>query len=386
MRRIIDGIDAAASRWRDARFEPRRLAREAVAARTGYSLAIVDYALDRLFEVLTAEGIASIIADELGSLDVLDGFVQRGTRGRARALALGRVCIVASRTTVGVAIVPAIFALVAKCEVLVKDREDRLAAAFFETLGEELPELRDSAVARCWRGNEGTLDLRAFDGVVAFGEEITLRQIGERLTPRTRFIPFGPKASAGYIPREALGDEAAAASIARRAATDVVLYETEGCLSMHVLFIEDGAAVTPQRFRELLGESVRALATAFPPSREPATAAASAIAGELATFRGGSDRLYVSPSLEEAPLFLPRAPALHHVDGPQDALRYLERHGIELEALAVAGCRDDLASLAMGAKAGRIVPFGRMQAPPLGAFHGGRPRVAEFVRWIGDET
>jgi hypothetical protein len=34
----------------------------------------------------------------------------------------------------------------------------------------------------------------------------------------------------------------------------------------------------------------------------------------------------------------------------------------------------------------RIAAFGALQSPPLHAYHGGRPRIAEFVRWVTDET
>jgi hypothetical protein len=36
--------------------------------------------------------------------------------------------------------------------------------------------------------------------------------------------------------------------------------------------------------------------------------------------------------------------------------------------------------------ASRIARFGSLQIPQLGGFHGGRPRIADFVRWIVDET
>ena len=235
VRQIIAAIGAAAARWNDRRFEVRQRTREAVAARTGYSLATVEYAFDRIFEILTANRIAAVIVDELGSLEVLDDFTQRAGRPRAYALPLGRLCIIASRTTIGVALVPAAFAIAAKCYVVVKDREDELTGAFFDTLCEELPELRDAVRARPWRSDADAGDLADFDCVVAFGENATLQRIAERLTPRTRFIPFGTKASAGYITREALSDDAAAAELARRAALDIVLYEGEGCLSLHSL-------------------------------------------------------------------------------------------------------------------------------------------------------
>ena len=150
VRSIIDAVARAASAWSDSRYAPRRRAVAAVTARSGYSPPVVEYAFDRLFRSLGGDAIAAVVAGELGSLEVLDGFVNMGVRGVARALPVGRVCVISSRTTIGVAIVPAIFALCAKCEVLVKDREDHLVAAFFATLTEMLPQLEDAVAARPW--------------------------------------------------------------------------------------------------------------------------------------------------------------------------------------------------------------------------------------------
>ena len=120
--------------------------------RTGYASAAVDYAFDRLFGSLTREAIEAVIAGELGTVDALDGFVASPGRPPSGALPIGRVCIISSRTTIGVAIVPAVFALCAKCSVLVKDREDFLASAFFATVARTSRNAsrrdRDSSVGR----------------------------------------------------------------------------------------------------------------------------------------------------------------------------------------------------------------------------------------------
>jgi hypothetical protein len=74
------------------------------------------------------------------------------------------------------------------------------------------------------------------------------------------------------------------------------------------------------------------------------------------------------------------------VNDQQEAAEYLQRYGITLEALAVSEAGGDYFKLARECGAARITPFGSMQAPPPGNPHGGRPRIAEFVRWIADET
>ena len=321
------------------------------------------------------------------------GFARRDGRPPACALPLGRVCIVSSRTTIGVAILPAIFALCAKCDVLVKDREDYLVAAFFETLGAELAELRGAAAAQTWKGDDA--DLSGFDAVVAFGNDATLAQLAASVPFPAHFIPFGSKASAGYVPREALNDAYEAQTIACGAARDLVLYESEGCLSLHVLFVERGGAISAERFAEMLVTAMGAATADFPATVvEASTSARRAMARDVATFRAES--VYsdphagylaiLDPPFEEHPLFLPRTIGIRSVESTSQAAEYFERHGIALEALAVGRPRPDLLELAANAGAARVAAFGALQAPPLGAFHGGRPRIAEFVRWIGDET
>jgi hypothetical protein len=395
-RSIVGAIDAASARWMDAEFEPRVRAREAACARTGYSRAVVEYAFDRLFGELRGDAIEAIVVDELGCFDVLDGFTAVNGRPNVRTIPIGRVCIISSRTTIGVAIPAAVFAMCAKCNVLVKDREDRLVASFFKTLAEELPDLKERISARSWSGAASGAEIATYDAVVAFGDDATLAEIASQLSVSTRFIGYGSKASAGYVTRESLSHEEAARSIARGAALDLTLYEAEGCLSLHTLFVENGGAISVQRFAALLAEALRESARQFPPAIADATTAARrAAARDLALFRSSaaihSDRgagylIVLDPPFEEPPLFLPQTIGVRAVDDSARAADYFARHGITLEGLAVAGERIDLLELAATCKAARVAPFGTLQAPPLGAFYGGRPRIAEFVRWLGDET
>lgn len=398
VRSIVRAIASAAARWRDPRFSSRERARDAVSARTSYSLPHVEYALDSLFAALRNDSLEAIVANELGSLDVLDGFTNQRGRGRVRALPIGRVCIISSRTTIGVAIVPAIFALCAKCDVYIKDREDALAAAFFATVAQELGEPSDCVEAQAWDGKNDAVELGGFDAVVAFGSDSTLAEIATQLPFPARLIAYGSKASAGYVTREALNDETAALALARGVARDLVLFESEGCLSLHALFVERSGTVSPARFGELLAAAIAETAVELPiGSRTPQRLARLAEARELATFRAAGERdvyagadagflVVVDPPLEEPPLFLPRAIAVRSVDRPDEAAAYLQRHRITLEALAAEGHRPDVLEMATKTGAARIARFGTLQNPPLAGFHGARPRIAEFVRWISDET
>ncbi len=395
VRSVIRAVSDAARRWSDGDFPPRVRALAAVGRRTGYSAPVAEYAFDRLFSSVSNEALVATIEGELGSLDALDGFVERnGTR--IRALPAGRTCIISSRTTIGVAIVPAIFAICAGCDVMVKDREDHLVDAFFRTLMEELPDLSQRIAAQTWDGCASERGLRDFDAVVAFGDRTSIEAIRALCAAESRFIAYGPRTSAGYVARESLDGNVEA--LAREAARDAVLYDTEGCLSLRTVFVERGGAVSPELFFSLLAREMERAAIEFPPSQsEPAAMAAMGAAHDLAMFRAANGRgavrtdaarSYVAAfdgGFERAPDFLPRTVAVYPVDAPSQAVDYLRQHALAIEAWSASSQRPDIVDAAVASGAVRVTQFGGLQNPPLSTPHGGRPRIAEFVRWVSDE-
>ncbi|HTD34834.1 MAG TPA: acyl-CoA reductase, partial [Candidatus Elarobacter sp.] len=254
-KRIIGFVADAAERWHDADFAPRVRASAAIEARLGYTTPVVDYALDRLFGEMTRASLEAAIASELGGIAALDGVTERTGAPASWARGVDRVVVVSSDTTIGVALVPAVFALCAKCDVVVKDRTDALVSAFFATLAEEHPAFASAAQARPWTGGDDPAEdalLRDADTVVAFGRDETLLAIRARCGAGTRFVPFGHRVSVGRLTRgeiDALNGGASspagtlsgpAGTPAERIARDALLYDGEGCLSLHALFVEAG--------------------------------------------------------------------------------------------------------------------------------------------------
>lgn len=371
---IADAIADAAERWSDADFPPRVRATERAAERTGYSTPMIEYALDRLFFGLTRETLEAVVRGEIGGYATLDGFAARAGRPDAWAQPIGRVCVVSSRTTVGVAIPPAVFALCAKCDVVVKDREDALVASFFETLAQERREFTGAARAAAWNGAAGE-SLQPFDAVAAFGDDETLAMIRAQLGPSARFIGYGARAGAGYVARETYDDAQAAGAVCQGAARDLVLYESEGCLSLHVLFIERGHGVTD--FERALQAAIESAGVEFPPG-----AAFESSRGKLAHAHAMNVFAQSRGVLEAPPFFLPRALRVVRVDGPDEALAYVQQHALALEGIALAGDRADVATFGTASGAARICRFGELQQPPLAGEHGGVQRIAPFVRWV----
>jgi Acyl-CoA reductase (LuxC) len=395
VRSLIRAVSDAARRWSDGDFPPRVRALTAVSRRTGYSSPVAEYAFDRLFSSISNDAMVATIAGELGSLDALDGFVERNGM-RMRALPAGRTCIIASRTTIGVAIVPAIFAICAGCDVTVKDREDFLVDAFFRTLVEELPDLSQRIAAQTWDGSASQRHLRDFETVVAFGDRTSLEAIRSLCAAESRFIAYGPRTSAGYVARESLDGDIDA--LAREAARDAVLYDTEGCLSLRTIFVERGGAVSPEVFFSVLAREMERAAIEFPPSRsDPGAIAAVGAAHDLGTFRAANGRgavrtdaarSYVAVfdgGFDRAPDFLPRTVTVLPIDAASIAVDYLRHHALAIEAWSASSQRADIVEAAIASGAARVAAFGALQNPPLSTPHGGRPRIAEFVQWVSDE-
>jgi hypothetical protein len=394
--RTIAAIADAARRWCDADFPPRVRTTRALIARTGYTEPVVDYALDALFGGIDAVALRAAIAGELGTPDALERFVERAGRPAVRYAGVARATIVSSETTIGVAIVPAVFALCAGATTIVKDRSDGLVAAFGETLAEERPELGALLHASSWDASDATERARALDAdtVVAYGRGTTLAAIRAQLAPETRFVGFGHRTSVGYVAREALSLESDARDAARRVARDVLLYDGDGCLSIHAIFAERGGAIEPRTFARMLGEACDEIAIEFPAAFTTLDAAALAYR-RAALFRASQGRgdvfggvvtphvvTYDQPG-ESPPPFVRRSVTVVPVDGANDALGFVRRHGVGLEAIGFARTpRADLEAFAVDSGASRVAALGDLQRPPLGGEHGGSGRILPFVRAI----
>ncbi|MHB8463109.1 MAG: acyl-CoA reductase, partial [Vulcanimicrobiaceae bacterium] len=389
--RILTALADACARWSNADFPPRVRCLDAIVQRTGYSLPVVEFALDSLFESVTYDTLHASIVAEINDIAMLDGFVADGPILR-RGRPVGNVCILSSRTTIGVAIPPLLFALAAKCDVTIKDREDHLVAAFLETLAQEHPAFAQSARALVWHGD--AKDLHDFDAVVAFGDDATLREIRAACSPTARFLGFGSRASAGYIPNDALRTEEELRFLAESAARDLLLYDTQGCMSLHLLFVERGGRYGAQQIAVALAQASESLAPEFPigtpdpqdnarvTSLRALTALRSSLGtGALLTAPRADATFIVNPPPDEAPPFASRCLAIFDVDDAETVTDYLHDNGIALEALALAGADPTRHEQFAAMNVSRIASFGELQRPPLNEPHGGRPRILEYIHF-----
>jgi len=101
---------------------------------------------------------------------------------------------------------------------------------------------------------------------------------------------------------------------------------------------------------------------------------------------GGAIRLDGTDARELPPPLSPRTLAVYEVDGPADALAFVRRHALPLEAFALCGAdRPDVLAAAVASGATRIARLGTLQAPVLTGEHGGVGRILPFVRAISKD-
>ncbi|HTV74996.1 MAG TPA: acyl-CoA reductase [Candidatus Acidoferrales bacterium] len=394
-REIVRAIADAGQRWCDADFPPRVRATRAVTERLSYTEPVVDYALDRLFGAITREALHATIESELGSLDALDGFAQRPGRPAAFARGVSRVAIISSDTTIGVALVPMLFALCAKADVAVKDRSDQLIGAFAQTLAQEQPAFASAMDIGSWpQAGDFSAAVADADVVVAFGRPAALQAIRAACKPEARFLPFGHRTSFGYLPRAALMDIALARHHAAAAARDTLLYDGDGCLSLHALFVEEGGAVSPSALAQLLASACDEAATEFPAASHELSPSSAAYR-ERARFRSaqgigvvydgrrGAHLVVYDPPRDEPPALTPRTIGVYPVHQPSDLVAYVRAQHVPLEAIAVPpGTPPDLISILAATGAARIALLGQLQNPPLAGNHGGEQRITPFVSFV----
>ena len=256
-----------------------------------------------------------------------------------------------------------------------------------------------------WVGGNAVLEESLFaeaDCVTATGSDETLAAIEQRLPRRARFLGYGQRVSFAYVTAEVLRG-AGAKKVAARAAADVAAWNQLGCLSPHVLYVEQGG-MPPEQFSELLAQALDALEAVEPRGPlSPAEAAAIASRRSFYEVRAAhspetlhwasqgstawtvifeADPLFQASCLNRF-LYVKLAPSLAQV------LRSAELVRGKVSTVGLAAPPERARELAMELACWgvpRICPLGEMQAPPLAWRHDSRPALADLVTWTDWET
>lgn len=253
-----------------------------------------------------------------------------------------------------------------------KDVAATVAVVYFDrksvALAEKMSMAADVRIA--WGGKE------AVETVAAYPSKID-----------SETVIFGPKLSMAVIGKESLESEHEAKKLARRLSVDVSVFDQYGCASPHNLYIENGGAVSPERFCELLAETFPKTEIQIPKgSMDDATVSAVHSIRGVYDFKG---KVYGSPSMSWSVLLDPdltlcspvysRVLFVHPVDSIMEAIPLIEPHiqsvGIEADLekakkFAVEACGMGVSRLP---KIGRMLNF---EMPWDGMF-----LIDRLVRW-----
>ena len=112
---------------------------------------------------------------------------------------------------------------------------------FAHSLASAEPRLGACMELASWPGGSHGLEDALFgeaDCVTATGSDETLRDIRARLPMRTRFVGHGHRVSVAYVSNDVLSTYSLR-RVVRDLATDVIAWNQQGCLSPHVVYVQE---------------------------------------------------------------------------------------------------------------------------------------------------
>jgi hypothetical protein len=408
---IIRILDRLGRDWQSDDFPFRQMALRAGPAATGFSAEVLAAGLDSFFQQWTAENLESLLRQELGHAQRLDDFFHEEDEGHAarKAMALGPRLLahIAPGNIPAPVLMEMALGLLARSAQFVKCASGQalVPRMFAHSLYEADHKLGACLEIAAWQGGSESLESALFaeaDCIVATGSDETLAAIRQKLPPAARFIGHGSKVSFGYITREAM--ERQTHAVVARAAADVTAWNQRGCLSPHVIYVEESGGGTGEDFANLLAGKLEALEKTHPRGTLSAADAA-AIATRRAFYEvraahSPETRMWASRESTAWTVILENDPQFQMscqnrfiyvkvVRELTQALQGAEPVRDKISTVGLACGPAQTAELARrlarwGAK--RICPLGQMQHPPLGWRHDGRPPLGDLVTWIDWET
>ena len=390
--RAVAAIDEAVRRWGDPSYSLRALAERALPAMSGYSREMISFGLHRILDTFRRPGLEELLETELGMGWRAASF--EGPRLIAQVLA-GNIPAVAAES-----IVRAL--LLGSASIIKASSHDPLFPALFaRSIHDADPGLGATIAVLWWKGGSGEVDeaaIGAADAVVAYGRNEAIESVRRYAADGVSFAAYGPRISFAAIGRETL-NAPAMTDLCARAAQDVSLFDQQGCVAPHAIFVERGGAASPRDFAGALTHAMAAFEARYPRGRlTPAEAGAivslrgeyevrQASGRDVALFASvGSTAwtvIYDEEGTTLTPSCLNRVVRVIPIDDlsqlpgavrPLGAL--LQTAGVEADASRLAGVGGALAEVGVT----RVCPIGEMQFPPASWPHDGEPNLTRFLR------
>ena len=404
---VVDFLGAVSEKWLDPQYARRREAVPLICQSSGFSASMVERGLEVCFQALRKESLQSLINEEFKSPFILEGFQSYGANNFALARGITPSLQILAGAVPSVAARAMYSAFLVRSACLIKPASDEphFASLLLQSMAEVDKNLASSMAVATWPGGDESFENELFDAVdlvVVYGTDKTVEQVRKRVKWPALFMGYGQQVSLGLISREALKKGVALEELARKAAMDVAWYDQQGCLSPHMIYVEEGGEVRPEEFADLLASALQKLVKDLPPGNlSVESAAAVRHVREQYEFKkfGGAARVHASPDLagytviyeensdfELSPLHrVIRVKPLPDLFQLRPLLIHWRRRLQAVAFQAGPDRRNALAALLADLGVKRLCAFGAMQDPPLLWHHDGRPNLADWVRWLDYE-
>jgi hypothetical protein len=369
---------------------------------------MVETGIRRLLQGCRKDALLDLLTEELGDPDVLDGFrPRRAVGGSHRACGPSLTTHIFSGNVPGLPAISLIHALLVKSACLGKpaSEEPVFPALFARSIAAVDAKLARAVAILPWPGGNHVVEQAAFrasQAVVASGSDEAIESIRGRVPPAVRFVGYGHKLSFAVIGREVL-DPATADQLADRLAYDVSLFDQQGCVSAHLVYVERGGQITPQDFAERLAVAMagfeRSMSRGLLTVEEAAAIQQARTAAEFSELRDEAVRLFASEGgtawtviYQDDPAFVPsclnrvvRVKAVTDLADVAGLVRPFSRHLQSVGTAVSRQRRERLAEALAPLGVCRICSIGEMPHPSLAWHHDGGQNLLPLLRWVGIE-
>ena len=409
---IVNILCEVATAWQQPENLFRKLAMERGPEETGFSRAVLERGLDDFFRRFTPKNFQMLLAQDLGEAVSVTGdrwHVKSEETVPCHSSLVTRhfwrgpefQVHIAAGNLPNPALLSLTLGLLTRSAQFMKCAT---GAAFLPRLFAHSIYQADPKLGACleiaeWCGGNHDLESALYaraDCLTATGSDETLAAIRAQLPAQVRFLGYGQRVSFGYVTREVLREGEIAAVIAR-AADDVIAWDQNGCLSPHVIYVEERGSVESDKFAEHLAVELMKRET-IEPRGNTATETAAAIAAKRAIYEAlavhrADAKIWASQNstawtvvfehdvrFEFSPLsrfiYVKPVPDLTAV------LRGVDEIQGKVSTVGIAAPpakMKDLARKFADWGAPRICPLGQMQNPPLTWRHDGRPALGDLI-------
>ena len=247
---VVKVIDRVAARFLDPADPLHREAMELLPLSSGLSVPMARLVLEGMARDWTEGRLRSLLAIELGDPRVLDDLRPARGGGATRAIGYPLTLHIAAGTVPGVSVTSLIRGLLVKSAVLLKPGlgDIVLPVLFARALEREDSGIGSALAVLYWPGGSGDIEdplLSNADLVIAYGSDDTIQSWRTRMPATTPLVAYPHRVGFAMIGREKLtaeGVEALSAEMARAVAT----FDQRGCVSPHLVYVEEGGAVSPE--------------------------------------------------------------------------------------------------------------------------------------------